>query len=162
MANNGLCGHFAGTSAYPPTADIRWPMSVIVPISSAYPSGADVPGRVSGCLSLTPSRHSSRCDRPRFVFRRSVGRDTLHPLVRGEIGPAPGTRHPDDVPPLRPSRTWHADPQGHHTAVAGRPLRLRGECGRTRGASIQDEAEGLGRDFPYGFPCCWHWQIECC
>ncbi len=36
MANNGLPGHVACMSAYPPTADIRWPMSVIVPITSAY------------------------------------------------------------------------------------------------------------------------------
>ncbi len=37
LANNGLPGHVAGTSAYPPTSDIRWPMSVIVLISSALP-----------------------------------------------------------------------------------------------------------------------------
>ncbi len=33
---NGLSSHVVGTSAYPPTGDIRWPMSVIVLISSAY------------------------------------------------------------------------------------------------------------------------------
>ncbi len=38
LANNGLSRHIASTSAYHPTADIRWPMSVIVLISSAYPS----------------------------------------------------------------------------------------------------------------------------
>ncbi len=42
LANNGLPGHVAGTSAYPPTSDIRWPMSVIVPISSALPPTGDI------------------------------------------------------------------------------------------------------------------------
>ncbi len=42
LVNNGLCGHVAGTSAYPPTADIRWPMSAFVPIASALPPGADI------------------------------------------------------------------------------------------------------------------------
>ncbi len=31
-----------GTSAYPPTGDIHWPMSVIVLISSALPPTADI------------------------------------------------------------------------------------------------------------------------
>ncbi len=44
LANNGLPGHVACTSALPPTADIRWPMSVIVPISSALPPAPDVGG----------------------------------------------------------------------------------------------------------------------
>jgi hypothetical protein len=42
LANNGLPGHVASTSAPPPRADIRWPMSVIVPISSASSPKADV------------------------------------------------------------------------------------------------------------------------
>ncbi|MEE8152218.1 MAG: hypothetical protein V3T76_04220, partial [candidate division NC10 bacterium] len=42
MAMNGLSSHFAGTSAYPPTGDIRWPMSDIVLISSALPPTADI------------------------------------------------------------------------------------------------------------------------
>ncbi len=42
MVTNGSQDHAAATSAYPPTGDIRWPMSVIVPISSAVPLKADV------------------------------------------------------------------------------------------------------------------------
>jgi hypothetical protein len=44
LANNGLPGHVAGTSAPPPRADIHWPMSVIVLFSSAYPPTSDIPG----------------------------------------------------------------------------------------------------------------------
>ena len=35
LATKRHSGHVAGTSAYPPTGNIRWPMSVFVPISSA-------------------------------------------------------------------------------------------------------------------------------
>ncbi len=44
LANNGLPGHVPCMSAYPPTADIRWPMSGLGLISSASPPIADVPG----------------------------------------------------------------------------------------------------------------------
>ena len=47
MANNGLPGHVAGTSALLPTADVRAPMSALAPISSASPPGADLPGGVA-------------------------------------------------------------------------------------------------------------------
>ncbi len=54
LANNGLPGHVAGRSALPPTADIRVPKSVIVPISSALPLKADVAvvGRESPKLNI--------------------------------------------------------------------------------------------------------------
>ncbi len=43
LARLGNQGHVAGTSAYPPTGDIRWPMSVIVLISSGLPPDAMKP-----------------------------------------------------------------------------------------------------------------------
>ncbi len=53
LAMNGSQDHAAATSALLPTADIRWPMSVIVPISSALPLKADVAavGRESPLLT---------------------------------------------------------------------------------------------------------------
>ncbi len=42
VANNGLPGHVAGTSALPPTADLRAPMSAFPPIMSASPPRADI------------------------------------------------------------------------------------------------------------------------
>ena len=42
IAKKRHSGHVAGTSAYPPTGDIRWPMSVFVLISSALPPAADI------------------------------------------------------------------------------------------------------------------------
>ena len=35
LAKSGSSNHLRTTSAYPPTADIRWPMSAFVPIASA-------------------------------------------------------------------------------------------------------------------------------
>ena len=58
MANNGLPGHVACMSAYPPTADIRWPMSVIVLISSALPLKAGVAAVGREIPKLTHSGHS--------------------------------------------------------------------------------------------------------
>ena len=57
MARSGSSNHLRATSAYPSTADIRWRMSVIVPISSALPLKADV--TAVGCESpkLTRRRH---------------------------------------------------------------------------------------------------------
>jgi hypothetical protein len=45
---------FSLIASLPPTADIRWPMSVIVPISSALPLKADVAavGRESPKLNI--------------------------------------------------------------------------------------------------------------
>ncbi len=43
-ATNGSQDHAAATSAYPPTGDIRWPMSVIVLFTSASPPTPDVAG----------------------------------------------------------------------------------------------------------------------
>ena len=59
MANNGLSGHVAVTSALHLTADIRAPMSVFTPISSASPPGADFPGGVAEGPFLTLSRPAS-------------------------------------------------------------------------------------------------------
>jgi len=53
LANNGLSGHVAGTSAPPPRADIHWPMSGFVLFSSALPPGADLPGGAPVRLILT-------------------------------------------------------------------------------------------------------------
>ncbi len=55
VANKRSSSHAAGTSAYPPTGDIRWPMSVIVPISSANPPGADIRDRTSAFLAVSPA-----------------------------------------------------------------------------------------------------------
>ncbi len=57
LARFGSQDHAAGTSAYLPTGDIRWPMSVIVLISSASPPGADLPGGVAEGPFLTLSGH---------------------------------------------------------------------------------------------------------
>ncbi len=57
LANNGLSGHAASTSAPPPRADIRWPMSVIVPNSSALPLKADVAAVGRESPKLTHSGH---------------------------------------------------------------------------------------------------------
>ncbi len=53
MANKRSSDHLGATSALPPTGDIRWPMSVIVPISSALPPAPDVGGTPGECLKLT-------------------------------------------------------------------------------------------------------------
>ncbi len=58
LAKKRHSGHVAGTSAYPPTGDIRWPMSVIVPISSALPLKADVAAVGRESPKLTQLRHS--------------------------------------------------------------------------------------------------------
>jgi len=54
LATNGPDRPLQATSALPPTSDIRWPMSVIVLISSAFPSKADVAavGRESPKLNI--------------------------------------------------------------------------------------------------------------
>ncbi len=44
LANNGLSGHVASTSAPPPRADIRWPMSGFALFTSASPPTPDVAG----------------------------------------------------------------------------------------------------------------------
>ncbi len=53
LARFGPDGHVAGTSALPPTTDIRAPMSAFAPISSASPPGADLPGGVAEGPFLT-------------------------------------------------------------------------------------------------------------
>ncbi len=53
MARIGSQGHIAGTSALPPTTDLRVSMSVFTPISSASPPGADLPGGVAEGPFLT-------------------------------------------------------------------------------------------------------------
>jgi hypothetical protein len=60
LAISGSSNRLRATSAYPPTGDIRWPMSVIVPIPSALPLKADV--AAVGCESpkLTQSCHSPK------------------------------------------------------------------------------------------------------
>ncbi len=57
LANNGLSGHVAGTSALPPIAEVRAPMSALVSISSASPPGADLPGGVAEGPFLTQPGH---------------------------------------------------------------------------------------------------------
>ncbi len=47
LAKNGSSNHLRATSACHPASDIRWPMSVIVRISSGLPPGTDVPGGVA-------------------------------------------------------------------------------------------------------------------
>ncbi len=59
LANNGLPGHVACTSALPPTADIQNLMSAFVPISSALPLKADVAAVGRESPKLTQRRHSS-------------------------------------------------------------------------------------------------------
>ena len=51
LANNGLSGHVASTSAPPPRADIHWPMSGFVLFSSAYPPTSDIPGEAGNVSS---------------------------------------------------------------------------------------------------------------
>ncbi len=58
VAISGSSNHLRATSAYPPTGDIRWPMSVIVLISSALPPAPDVGGTPGECLKLTQLGHS--------------------------------------------------------------------------------------------------------
>ncbi len=55
LAINGLSGHVAGTSALPPIAEVRAPMSALAPISSASPPGADLAGGVAEGPFLTRS-----------------------------------------------------------------------------------------------------------
>ncbi len=62
LANNGLSGHVAGTSALPPTAEVRAPMSAFPPIWSASPPTTDVPGKTAECLGLTQSSHHGSYD----------------------------------------------------------------------------------------------------
>jgi hypothetical protein len=62
LANNGLSGHAASTSAPPPRADIRWPMSAFHPIASALPPAPDVGGTPGECLMLTRKRHSANAN----------------------------------------------------------------------------------------------------
>ncbi len=57
MANNGLSGRVAVTSALHLTADVRAPMSVFTPISSALHLGADLHVARAGLPLLTHSRH---------------------------------------------------------------------------------------------------------
>ncbi len=53
LAINGLSGHVAGTSALPPIAEVRGPMSAFALISSASPPGADLPAGVAEGPLLT-------------------------------------------------------------------------------------------------------------
>jgi len=60
MANNGLPGHVAGTSALPLTADIRVPKSAFWRNMSALPPAADLPDGVAEGPFLTRRRHRER------------------------------------------------------------------------------------------------------
>ena len=62
LAISGSSNHLLTTSAYPPTADIRWLMSVIVPISSALPLKADVAAVGRESPKLTRNRHWASID----------------------------------------------------------------------------------------------------
>ena len=77
MAISGLSGHVASTSALPPTADIRMPMSAFALIASASPPGADLYGDAPVRLLLTRRRLSrcwtpSRCHQANCRARRGV------------------------------------------------------------------------------------------
>ncbi len=64
LANNGLPGHVACTSALPLTADIPAPMSALAPISAASPPGADLPdGVAEGPLVTLSGSRRSQCVR---------------------------------------------------------------------------------------------------
>ncbi len=52
LANNGLSGHVAGTSALPPTTDIRAPMSALTLFRPLHPPRADLPGGVAEANDL--------------------------------------------------------------------------------------------------------------
>ncbi len=54
LAKNGLSGHVAGTSALPPTAEVRAPMSGIRVFMSGSPPASDVPGTL--CHPKRPVR----------------------------------------------------------------------------------------------------------
>jgi hypothetical protein len=60
LANQRSSEHLRATSAYPPTADIRWLMSVIVLISSALPLKADVLHGSPNSRLLTQLGHSAQ------------------------------------------------------------------------------------------------------
>ena len=63
LANNGLPGHVAGTSALPLTADIPAPMSALAPIASALPPTADLPDGVAEGPFLTRNGHDDSLSR---------------------------------------------------------------------------------------------------
>ena len=72
VANNGLSGHVAGTSALPPTADLRVSMSAFRPIPSASPPGADLPGGAAIGPQLTQTGHSRRWPLPELRLAKAV------------------------------------------------------------------------------------------
>jgi len=57
LAISGSSNHLRATSAYPPAGDIRWPMSVIVLISSGSPPEADVAAVGRDSPELTQPGH---------------------------------------------------------------------------------------------------------
>ncbi len=57
LANTGLSGHVASTSALPPTMDLRAPMSAFRPIPSASPPGAALPDGAAVGPLMTLSGH---------------------------------------------------------------------------------------------------------
>ena len=66
LAKSGSSNHLRATSAYHRTGDIRWPMSVIVPISSALSLKTDVQNPKSPSelmMSAKLIRCQSRCHR---------------------------------------------------------------------------------------------------
>ncbi len=105
VANNGLSGHVASTSALPPTADLRVSMSAFAPISSASPPGADLPDgaavrriysqrRIDGGQAerweLNPAPHQTLVAAifvAEFPFEISLDRLGLQELIFTQPGP---------------------------------------------------------------------------
>ncbi len=71
LANKRSSDRLRATSGLPPTGNIRWPMSVIVLISSALPPAPDVGGTPGECLNLT---QPGRCDN---LVKSNQGRFTM-------------------------------------------------------------------------------------
>ncbi len=92
LANNGLSGHGASTSAPPPRADIRWPMSDFALFTSASRPTPDVAGVGHESPQLTQLGHSSV---PSTNGRVRPGTD-----VRIGLGEGPLADHKPVVGPM--------------------------------------------------------------
>ncbi len=81
LARLGNQGHVAGTTALPPTADIRAPMSAFPPIWSASPSGAELASSIAECLFLTQTGHRRLDGRSRKLSKH------LNKAANGKLCP---------------------------------------------------------------------------
>ncbi len=68
LARFGHSMGYARTSALTPKADVRAPMAAFVPISSASPPGADLPGGVAEGPFLTQSSHGQMRQSAQYVI----------------------------------------------------------------------------------------------